>query len=70
MLDDPKINLSSPQAFDEPEVDADPAFEAYRAYLLSPEFKRRICEHFQKATRRAIEEGRHLDSELRARTNS
>lgn len=69
MLDEPKTNLSDSQAFDESRVDTDRAFEEYRAYLLSAEFKRQICEHFRKATHRAIEEGRKLESELLARTH-
>ena len=64
MLDEPKLDQSSAPALKSTGVDADRAFEDYRAYLLSPEFKRRVCEHFRKATRRAIEEGRKLESEL------
>jgi hypothetical protein len=69
MLDEPKTDQSSPPGFESTGVDADRAFEDYRSYLLSPEFKRRVCEHFRKATRRAIEEGRHLESELHARAH-
>ncbi len=69
MLNEPKIGLPSPTASESAGLDADRAFEEYRAYLLTAEFKRQMCQHFRKATRRAIEEGRKLESELHARTS-
>jgi hypothetical protein len=33
----------------------DRAFEEYRAYIKSPEFIRKLCEHVKESTRRAIE---------------
>jgi hypothetical protein len=69
MLDEPKSQPSSSNPLDDSGSYDDRTFEEYRAYLMSPEFTRRMSEHFQRATRRAIEEGRKLESEIRARTN-
>ncbi len=67
MLDEPqKQSLASETTGDA----EDRAFEEYRAYIKSPEFTRRLCEHVKKATRRAIEEGRAVDLKFRPKVNA
>ena len=43
---------------DEAIASEDRAHAEYLAYIMSPEFTRELSEHFQRATRRAIEEGK------------
>ena len=69
MLDEPQPQLFSSEAQDIFLEAEDLAFEQYRAYIKSPEFTRRLCEHVKKATRRAIEEGRAVDLASRPKVN-
>ena len=59
MTDEPIAEPSQP-ALDPKLEEEQKAFEEHRAYLLSPEFTRRLTEHAQKAIRRVIEEGNKL----------
>lgn len=65
MFDEPKIELTSTPTFVPAVENEDRTFEEYCAYLISPDFTRRMSEHFKRATRRAIEEGRKLDLQSR-----
>jgi hypothetical protein len=66
MLDEHKSETSVGGSWEDAMASEERVDEARIAYLMSPEFTRLLCEHFQRATRRAIDERKELDATLNA----
>lgn len=70
MLDEPQ-QQSSASDLPDTKLEAEVrSFEEYRAYIKSPEFTRRLCEHVKRAFRRAIEEENAIDSKSLPKVNA
>lgn len=61
MLDDPQQFPHASVIPDNVSESKDLAYKARLAYIRSPEFTRKLCEHVKRAFRRAIENGKADD---------
>ena len=57
-MPDPTPEKPTTGSSEETISEEDRAHAEYLAYIMSPEFTRELSEHFKRATRRAIEEGK------------